>query len=353
MYRGLKERLEQDGVVCAEGYLFELERRGYLQAGSFVPEVALENPEVLLQLHRDFWHAGSDVMVAFTYNGHREKLRIIGKENLLQPLNRQALHLAKTVAIEAEKLHGRERALTAGNISNTNIYNPGDKQSEKSVRAMFDEMVGWAADEGVDYMIAETLYYHGEARIALESIKSAGLPAVVTHGLMAENVLWDEMSVEESCKRLEDLGADVVGMNCFRGPRTMMPYLRRIRESVRCPVAALPVTYRTTEEHPTFFNLPDPGNTADLPLRTTFPTALDSLAATRYELAEWARQAYDTGIRYLGICCGNTPVHTRSVAEALGRKTPASRYSPDMSKQFLFGDDPTLAQHIAGRSEKA
>lgn len=353
MYRGLMERLEQGAVICAEGYLFELERRGYLQAGSFVPEVALENPEVLLQVHRDFLHAGSDVMVAFTYNGHREKLRILGKEDLLEPLNRQALHLAKTAAKEAEKLPGNERALTAGNISNTNIYKPDDTQSAKTVRTMFDEMAGWAADAGADYMIAETFYYHGEARLGLEAIKAAGLPAVVTHGLMAENVLWDGMSVEESCRRLEDMGADVVGMNCFRGPRTMMPYIRAIRGSVRGPVAALPVTYRTTDEHPTFFNLPDPGNTASLPLQTTFPTALDSLAATRYELAEWAREAYDLGVAYLGICCGNTPAHTRALAEALGRSTPASRYSPDMSKQFLFGDDPALAQHIAGRSKKA
>ncbi len=353
MYRGLMERLEQGAVVCVEGYLFELERRGYLQAGSFVPEVALENPEVLLQVHRDFLHAGSDVMVAFTYNGHREKLRIIGKEDLLEALNRQALKLAKMAAREAEKLPTGEQALTAGDISNTNIYNPGDRKSEQAVRAMFDEMVSWAVDAGVDYMIAETFYYHGEARLALEAIKAAGLPAVVTHGLMAENQLWDGMSVEESCKRLADLGADVVGMNCFRGPHTMMPYLRKIRQAVDGQVAALPVTYRTTDAHPTFFNLPDPGNTVELPHKTTFPTALDSQGATRYELAQWGREAYELGIRYLGICCGNTPAHTRSLAEALGRSTPASRYSPDMSKQFLFGNDPGLAKHIVKRSEKA
>ena len=57
--RSLMERLETDGIVCAEGYLFEMERRGYLTAGEFVPEVALEHPEALAVLHRDFQHAGS------------------------------------------------------------------------------------------------------------------------------------------------------------------------------------------------------------------------------------------------------------------------------------------------------
>ena len=66
MSEGLLERLDKGPVICAEGYLFELERRGYLQAGAFVPEVVLDHPEVVAQLHRDFVHAGSDVVEAFT-----------------------------------------------------------------------------------------------------------------------------------------------------------------------------------------------------------------------------------------------------------------------------------------------
>ena len=95
--RGLMERLEDGAVICAEGYLFELERRGYLQAGAFVPEVVLEHPDVVKQLHREFVRAGSDIVEAFTYYGHREKMRLIGKEDLLEPLNRQALRLARGV----------------------------------------------------------------------------------------------------------------------------------------------------------------------------------------------------------------------------------------------------------------
>jgi len=74
----LVARLEAGPVICAEGYLFECERRGYLQAGAFVPEVVLEHPEVVAELHREFVHAGSDVVEAFTYYAHREKLATIG-----------------------------------------------------------------------------------------------------------------------------------------------------------------------------------------------------------------------------------------------------------------------------------
>ena len=74
------QRLDTGPVICAEGYVFELERRGYLQAGAFVPEVVLDHPEAVMQLHRDFVHAGSDVVEALTYYAHREKLRVIGRE---------------------------------------------------------------------------------------------------------------------------------------------------------------------------------------------------------------------------------------------------------------------------------
>ena len=58
----LSAMLEQGPVICAEGYLFECERRGYLQAGAFVPEVVLDHPEVVEGLHREFVHAGSDAV---------------------------------------------------------------------------------------------------------------------------------------------------------------------------------------------------------------------------------------------------------------------------------------------------
>ena len=103
MKQGLLERLAEGPVICAEGYLFELERRGYLQAGAYVPEVVLDFPEQVENLHRDFLRAGSDVIEAFTYYAHREKLRLIGRENDLEPMNRQALAIARKVARKATR----------------------------------------------------------------------------------------------------------------------------------------------------------------------------------------------------------------------------------------------------------
>ena len=244
---GLLERLEHGPVICAEGYLFEFERRGYLQAGAYVPEIVLEHPDLVAGLHREFVHAGSDVVEAFTYYAHREKMRIIGKEHLIEPLNRAALSIAREVADE----HG---CLAAGDLSNTNAFYP-DATTRGQVRKMFAEQVGWIIDAGMDYVVAETFSWGEEALLALEVIKEAGLTAVVTLSIHREGAVREGWSPEDACARLEQAGADVVGLNCIRGPRTMLPLVARIRDAVDCHVAALPVPYRTTEAEPSFQSL--------------------------------------------------------------------------------------------------
>jgi betaine-homocysteine S-methyltransferase len=345
--RQLTERLDAGPVICAEGFLFELERRGYLSAGEFVPEVALEHPDALKALHVDYQRAGSDIVEAFTYNGHREKMRVIGKEDLLEPLNRAALQVAREVA------DARPGDLMAGNISNTNIWDPTDPELQAAVRGMFEEMVGWAVDGGADLIIGETFYYAGEALAALEVASSTGLPVVLTIAPMALDEMADGVGIVETCQRLEQGGADVVGMNCFRGPQTMMPWLRQIRAAVSCHVGALPIPYRTTAEEPTFFNLSDDRAIVPSPHGRTFPTALDPLYANRYEVGAFASEAAQLDIRYLGVCCGASPMLVRQVAEAVGRNTEASRFSERMQNHFMYGDNERLPDHIVALGDRA
>jgi len=327
---GLLERLRQGPVVCAEGYLFELERRGYLQAGSFVPEVVLDHPEVMEQVHRDFTHAGSDIQQAFTYNGTREKMRVMGKEDKLEPLNRNALRIAGKVARETG-------TLLAGNICNSNVYDPSDSASVREAREMFEEQVQWAAEEGADMVIAETYSWTGEAMMALETIKKHNLPAVITMAMHRDTHTRDGDTLPDSCKKLEDAGADVVGLNCMRGPWTMLETVKEVRQRCEGHVAALPVPYRTTEQEPTFMALRDHECPAHAPERP-FPTGLDPFLCNRYEIHDFAREVYNAGVNYLGLCCGCQPHTLRAMAEAVGRRPAASAYSPDMSKHAWFGE---------------
>jgi betaine-homocysteine S-methyltransferase len=316
-------------MVGAEGYVFELERRGYVKAGPYVPEVILDAPDALRQLHREFLRAGADVMVALTYYAHREKLRDVGRDGELEVMNRQAVRIANEIAAEGG-------ALVAGNICNTWCYDPNNpKQSGEVVREQYREQLGWAKEEGVDFVISETNDFLGEALIGLEVCQELGLPALVTLASVQPEQTYDGYGYVEACRRLADAGAAVVGFNCSRGPATMLPLLRELRAAVDIPIAAQPVPYRTDEQIPAFESLlGDDG-------RRLFPIQLESAAHNRFEMAQFAREAADLGVQYIGICCGGAAHYVRAMAEAVGRETPASRFSPALELHPVLGVKPS------------
>ncbi len=323
--RGILERLQNGVVLGGEGYVFELERRGYIKAGPYVPEVVLDFPEAVEELHREFLRAGCEVMVALTYYAHRDKLKDVGRENDLERMNRQAVRLANEVAREGD-------ALVAGNICNTWAYDPDNRQeTSKVVRAMYEEQLGWAVEEGIDFVISETNDYLGEALIALEVIKQLKLPAMITLASVQKDQTRDGYDYVEACKILADAGADIVGLNCDRGPETMLPIIEQVRAAVNCYVAAQPVPYKTHAAQPTFESLKtDKGE-------RVFPLALEPFACNRFEMASFARIAQSIGVNYIGICCGGSPHYVRAMAEALGRTVPASKYSPAMELHPMLG----------------
>ena len=323
--RSILERLQAGVVLGAEGYVFELERRGYIKAGPYVPEVVLDFPAAVKELHREFLRAGSDVMVALTYYAHREKLRDVGRENDLEAMNRQAVRLANEVAREGD-------ALVAGNVCNTWAYDPDNTQeTSRVVRAMYEEQLTWAIEEGIDFVISETNDYLGEALIALDVIKQLKLPAMVTLASVQPARTRDGYDYVEACQILADHGADIVGLNCDRGPRTMLPLIERIRAAVDCSVAAQPVPYKTNAQRLTFESL----QTSDG--AQAFPIALEPFLHNRFEMAAFAREARALGVNYIGICCGGAPHYVRAMAEALGRTVPASKYSPAMELHPMLG----------------
>lgn len=127
----------------------------------------------------------------------------------------------------------------------------------------------WAKEEGADFIIDETFGTLGEAKLALEAIKkhAPGLPAVI----MFAGGKWSGPGVEQdcthdgvprvdACMELLKLDADVVGINCTCGPKVTEVVMKRLRERAgsNAPLAAIPGPYRTTMDHPFFFNLTNP-----------------------------------------------------------------------------------------------
>lgn len=315
--KGIMELLATGPVLGDGGYLLELEKRGYVQAGPFTPEVSLTNPEALLQLHREFLRAGAEVLQTLTFYASEDKLSTVGLAGKVDDINRAAVRIARHAAVEGD-------ALVAGNLSLTWAYDPRDPKSAGHVRALFDRQLEVMMEQGVDFVIAETFTWVGEAIIAAECIKKTGLPAMVTMAYEKEPHSYEGYGVAECAKRLEDAGADIVGINCLRSPEFTLPLIAEMRRAVNCPIATQPVAYRVTAEKPDFTSLPE------------FPYGLDPLQLTRHEMGDYALKARDMGVNFIGSCCGSVAIHVREMAKALGKLPDKERawrvdYSKPMS----------------------
>ena len=304
MSKGILERLADGPVLGDGGYLLELEKRGYVQAGPFTPEVVVEHPDALAQLHREFARAGAEVLQTMTFYASDDKLATVGMEGTVDEINRNAVRIAREVATETD-------ALVAGNLSLTWAYDPAEADSPDHVRGLFDRQLRDQLDAGPpDFWIGETFSYLGEALLFVERAKATGLPVMVTmsfEALPAKTYEGDDPG--DAAKRLADAGADIVGVNCLNGPAQQLPIARQMVEAVggAVPVATQPVAYATSEQAPDFTAGPE------------FPYALTPMTLARGDMATFAAQARDAGVRYIGSCCGSVAEHVRAMAKILGK----------------------------------
>ena len=161
MSKAILELLGKDIVLGDGGYLIELERRGYVDSGSgrekvgtgrgsgqFTPEVAIENPDALAELHREFLNAGSQVLQALTFFATREKLTRAGYGQETEKINRAAVEIARAVA--------DDHALVAGSVSRTQLFESEGPSAAGHVRELFEEQIALLLDANVDFLILET-----------------------------------------------------------------------------------------------------------------------------------------------------------------------------------------------------
>jgi methionine synthase I (cobalamin-dependent) len=304
--KGILERLKEGVVLGDGGYLLELEKRGYVQAGPFTPEVSLTHPEALVELHREFLRSGAEVLQTLTFYASEDKLNTVGLGGKADAINRAAVKLANQVAAEGD-------ALVAGNISLAWVYDAKEPKTKDRTSELFDRQIAIMKDGGVDFVIGETYSFLGEALLAVESIKKAGLPAMVTMSFEQKPESYEGDSVGECMKRLEGAGCDIVGINCLRNPEYTLPLMREVRDAVKGFVACQPTAYRTKAEAVDFTTLPE------------FPVGLDPLQLSRAEMADYATKAKAMGIEFVGSCCGSVACHVKAMAKALGKLPSGDR----------------------------
>lgn len=311
---GILDRLARGVVLGDGGYLLELEKRGYVQPGPFTPEVVLQHPGAVRELHQEFVDVGAEVLQAVAFHGSKEKLATTGYADQVADINRAAVRLAREVAAD--------QALVAANLSLTWMYDPKDKASGDKVRRLFDEQLAAQLREAPDFVIGETFSWLGEALLAVERIEKTGLPSMVTMAFDNHPMSYDGQTPGECARALRDAGADIVGVNCLRNPAFMLPIAKEMRQAVRGPVACQPTAYRTPRAVP------------DFTATEAFPYETETLVLSRRAMGFYAAEARSIGINYIGSCCGSVPIHVREMARALGKAPSDRSWRVDYGKPF-------------------
>lgn len=305
------ERMKQGPVLGDGGYLIELERRGYVDSGSgrervgtgrgsgqFTPEVAIEHPSALRELHQEFLEAGAQVLQALTFFGTREKLSRAGYGPQTEAINAAAVKLAREVA--------GDRALVAGSVSRTQLIEREGPESLGKARDHIGEQIRLLKDAGVDFLILETFFHLSEMKAALDCAAAAGLPAVATMSFRPLiTACTDGHSPAECARVMGDLGAIAVGANCEQEPARMLPLLREMRAATPVPLAAQPAAFHTTDSLHSFTRMP------------AFPDDLETIQVSRKEFQQFGQSARNEGIGYIGGCCGCNAAYIRAIARGL------------------------------------
>src|SRR5882672_7337402 len=306
------DKIAKQGIVLGDGgYLLELERRGWVDSGSgrekvgtgkgsgqFTPEVAIEHPDALRELHREFLNAGAQVLQALTFFGTREKLNRAGYGGQTEAINSAAVRIAREVA--------GTRALVAGSVSRTQLFEREGPSAAGHVRDLITEQVRLLADAKVDFLILETFFHLQEMLIAIECARASGLPIVATMTFRPTLTQCSDGHSPAACARaMVDAGAAAVGVNCEQEPDRMLAIIREMRKSVSVPIAAQPAAFRTTDAIPCFTRLPQ------------FPDEMEAIQLPRNAFQRFAEKAKAEGIQYLGGCCGCNAAYIHAFARGL------------------------------------
>uniref|UniRef100_A0A3Q2CUD6 Betaine--homocysteine S-methyltransferase 1-like n=1 Tax=Cyprinodon variegatus TaxID=28743 RepID=A0A3Q2CUD6_CYPVA len=299
---GILERLNAGEIVIGDGgFVFALEKRGYVKAGPWTPEATVTHPEAVRQLHREFLRAGANVMQAFTFYASDDKLENRGQTLKLTgaQINEAACDLAREVANEGD-------ALVAGGVCQTPSYL--SCKSEPEVKAIFKKQL-----DVVLFMCLQYFEHVEEAEWAVQVLKTSGKPVAASLCIGPEGDMHG-VSPAECAVRLVKAGAQIVGVNCHFDPMTCVKAVKMMKEGVE--KAGLKAQYMV---QPLAYHTPDCNcqGFIDLP---EFPFALEPRILTRWDMHQYAREAYNAGIRYIGGCCGYEPYHIRAVAEELAKE---------------------------------
>lgn len=289
-----------------------LMKRG-MPAGVCPEKWIMENPDVLINLQKEYVEAGSNILYAPTFTANRIKLREYGLEDRIKEINEKLVGFSKAAA--------SGRALVAGDITMTgrSLAPMGDMDFEELIR-IYKEQITLLDQAGVDLLVIETMMSLQETRAALIAAKEVcELPVMATLTFESDGRTLYGTDAVTAAVTLEKLGASAVGANCSTGPDKMRNLIGQMAQAVSIPVIAKP--------------------NAGMP-------ALNGLGETVYDMdadtfAEEMTELVEAGACILGGCCGTSPEYIKALVNATAGRKAETKFRKGI--RYLTSERSTAA----------
>ena len=308
--QNFKALLQSGRPVLSDGAMGTLLNARGAKPDSCFDALNLSQPELVAQVHHDYIEAGSQLIQTNTFGANRFKLAQYGLADKVNEINTARVELAKKVVQASFK-----DILIAGDIGPLGVrLAPFGRVQPEQAYAAFSEQISALIKAGVDLLIMETFTDVFEIVEAIKAAKTLDplMPVLASMTFTRDNrTLLGDIPAKVA-HRIHEAGADVIGINCSGGPNQLLNLLKLMREAV--PEAVFSV-------------MPNAGWPQQVEGRIMYPAGPDYFGD--YALSFWRE-----GARVIGGCCGTTPAHIASMANAVRKTDPNTIHIVDLSAEM-------------------
>ena len=256
-------------------------------------ELNLTNPDLVREVHSEYVRAGADILETNTFGATSHHLQQYGLDSRLREINIAAVSIAREAAAG--------RAYVAGAIGPLGLrIEPYGPTSFDEAKELFREQAQALLEGGVDLFVLETFSDISEIRQAIRAVKElCDLPIVAQMTIMPDGNTSFGTTPELFTTRLDEWGADVIGLNCAVGPAILLPAIEKMRKATARKLSAQP----------------NAGLPRDVQGRQFYMCSPDYMA-------KYAKRLIQAGTKFIGGCCGTTPAHIKLIADAVRAAGP-------------------------------
>ena len=293
LMENFKDVLERDAISVFDGAVGTMLYAKGVYINRSYDELNLTNPDLVREVHAEYVRAGADIIETNTYGAAAPKLQQYGLEGSLRLINVAAARLAREAACE--------RCHVAGAVGPLGLrIEPYGPTSFDEAKDLFKEQVAALLEGGVDLFVLETFSDISEMRQAIRAVRElCDLPIVAQMTILPDGNTSFGTTPEVFTKRLDEWGADVIGLNCGVGPAIVLSAIEKMRAVTEKKLSAQP----------------NAGLPRDVQGRQFY------MCSPEY-MAKFSKRLIQAGAKFIGGCCGTTPAHIKLIADAVRAASP-------------------------------